>query len=321
MSARNIPTREDIITASERVGQYIVRTPVRTSEYFNERFGAELFFKCENLQKGGAFKMRGATNAVFSLDENEIKSGVATHSSGNYAKALALAARLRGVRAYVVMPSISPDIKVQGVKELGAEVTFCESTLEARERTLEKVLERTGATFIHPYDDPVVIAGQATAAKELLEDAGHLDLVMAPVGGGGLLSGTSLSIRYFSQSTRTVGVEPAGADDAYRSFTDGVLYPSAEPNTVADGLRTSLSPLTFSIIMENVSRIITVSEESIILAMKEMQEQMEMPVEPSAAVPLAAIFEGKVDTGRRIGIIVSGGNVDPGYRPWATGDD
>lgn len=316
MNDRQIPSREDIEAASNRISQFIVKTPVMMAAHLNEKYGSELFFKCENLQKGGAFKIRGACNAVFSLEDYDLKNGVATHSSGNHAQALALAARWRGVKARIVMPSNSPKVKINGVKEYGGEIIFCEPTLEAREIALENVLEDTGARFVHPYNDPLVIAGQATAAKELLEEIGDLDIVMAAVGGGGLLSGTSLSLRYFSPGTRAVGAEPAGADDAYRSFTEGVLHPSVNPNTIADGLRTALSPLTFRIIREYVSEIVTVSEESIIFAMREIFERMKMVVEPSAAVPLAALFEGKVETGKRIGIIVSGGNVDPENLPW-----
>jgi threonine dehydratase len=218
------------------------------------------------------------------------------------------------------MPTNSSDVKIDGVRELGAEITFCEPNQEARERALATVVKETAAVFIHPYDNPVVIAGAATAAKELVEEIEGLDAVMAPVGGGGLLSGTSLSLRYFSPGTKAIGVEPAGADDAYRSFTEGVLHPSVNPDTIADGLRTGLSPLTFRIITENASRIITVSEENIILAMREMHEKMDMLVEPSAAVPLAALYEGNVETGKRIGLIVSGGNIDPDNLPWNGGD-
>ncbi len=313
----SVPTLSDIEKASERIDRLVHKTPILTSGYFNELIGSELFFKCENFQKGGAFKARGACNAVFSLDDDEIQNGVATHSSGNHAQALSLAARSRGVKAYIVMPSNSAKVKIDGVREYGGEVTFCEPTLEARERGLEKVVKDTGAKFIHPYDDPTVIAGQATAAKELLEDVEHLDMVIAPVGGGGLLSGTSLALNYFSPETKAIGAEPESADDAYRSFTEGKLIPSVNPMTVADGLRTSLSPLTFRIIRQHVNKIVRVSERNIIESMKMTFRKMKIIIEPSAAVPLGALLDGKVDVrGKRVGIIISGGNVDIERLPW-----
>jgi threonine dehydratase len=319
MSTHNVPTQADIEVAAARIKPFVSRTPVRTSAYFNDRFDSELFFKCEFMHKGGSFKLRGACNAVLSLDHVP-EGGVATHSSGNHAKALALAASFRGVKAQVVMPSNSSKVKIEGVRELGAEITFCDPEPAARQRTMDSVLENSDAVFIHPYDNPVVIAGAATAAKELVEDIDGLDIVMTPVGGGGLLSGTSLSLQNYSPETKAVGVEPTGADDAYRSFTEGILHPSINPDTIADGLRTALSPLTFRIISENVDRIITVSEENIILAMREVYDKMEMLVEPSAAVPLAAFYEGEVESGNRIGIILSGGNIDPDNLPWDGGD-
>lgn len=319
MSMHDVPTQMDIEAAAARIRPFVSRTPVRTSAYFNEKFDSDIYFKCEFLHKGGSFKLRGASNAVLSLDHVP-KGGVTTHSSGNHARALVIAAGFRGFKAHVVMPMNSSEVKVEAVRELGAEITFCDPKPEARQKTLDSVLENTDAAFIHPYDNPVVIAGAATAAKELVEDVRDLDIVMTPVGGGGLLSGTSLSLRYYSPGTKAVGVEPAGADDAYRSFTEGVLHPSIEPDTIADGLRTGLSPLTFRIITENVDRIITVKEESIILAMREMYENMDVLVEPSAAVPLAAFYEGQVENGLSIGIILSGGNVDPKNLPWSGGD-
>ena len=311
------PTRDDILGAAERIKGRAHRTPVLTCGSIDEMAGARIFFKCENLQKVGAFKFRGATNAVMSLSDDEAMKGVATHSSGNHAQALSLAARDRGIRAFIVMPENSPKVKVEAVRGYGGEITFCKPTLEARESTLKDVQRRTGAHFVHPYDDPRVIAGQATAAKELLEDVPDLDLVMAPVGGGGLLSGTSLSARYFSNGTLVIGAEPELANDAQISFRTGVLQPHFPPVTVADGLRTSLSPLTLSIIKDNVDDIVTVPEAGIIRAMRLVWERMKLVIEPSAAVPLGTILERTTDVrGKRVGIILSGGNVDLDHLPW-----
>lgn len=316
-SNKHIPTLEDILEAHVRIKGSIHRTPVMTSKAIDDMVGAELFFKCENLQKVGAFKYRGATNAILSLSDDEAEKGVATHSSGNHAQALALAARMRGIPSYVVMPENSPGVKIDAVKEYGAEITFCEPTLEARETTLDKVIERTGATFIHPYDNSRIIAGQATSALEFLDDIDDVDIMMAPVGGGGLLSGTSLSVRYLSPETKVIAAEPEKADDTFRSLKEGRLIPSINPDTIADGLRTSLSDLTFRIIQENVSEIVTVSEEGIIKAMRTIWERMKLVIEPSAAVPLGALMEGKLDVrGKRVGIILSGGNVDLEDLPW-----
>ena len=302
---------ESVKEAHERIKPYIHRTPVLTCESLNNLLGADLFFKCENFQKVGAFKFRGASNAVFSLSDEEAKKGVATHSSGNHAQALSLAAKLRGIRATIVMPRTAPQVKIEAVKGYGAEIVFCEPTLEAREAGLEKVIARQGSVFIHPYNDPRIIAGQATAAKELLEEVPDLDIVMAPVGGGGLLSGTSLSARHLSPGTRIIGAEPKGADDAHRSLKAGKIIPSVDPKTIADGLLTSLGDLTFPIIKKNVERIVTVTDKAIIGAMRLIWERMKIVIEPSAAVPLAAILEKGFDYGeKRIGVILSGGNVD-----------
>jgi threonine dehydratase len=279
--------------------------------------GAELFFKCENLQKVGAFKFRGAANTVFSLSEEEAARGVATHSSGNHAQALALAARLRGIPAHIVMPDNSPKVKVAAVRGYGARIVFCPPTQQDREQTLERVVADTGATFIHPYNNLGIIAGQATCALELLEQASDLDVIVAPVGGGGLLSGTALCCHYLRPRVRVVAGEPKGADDAFRSVRDGRIYPSENPRTVADGLRTSLGTLTFPIIRRYVERIVTVEEESIVTAMRHIWERMKILVEPSAAVPLAAILEGAIEiSGKRIGVILSGGNLDLDSLPW-----
>jgi threonine dehydratase len=306
-----------IRAAAERIRPYAHRTPVLTCSSLDTMAGAELFFKCENLQKVGAFKFRGAANTVFSLSEKEASAGVATHSSGNHAQALALAARLRGIPSHIVMPENSPKVKVAAVRGYGARIVFCAPTQKDREQTLERVVAETGATFIHPYNNPGIIAGQGTCALELLEQVSDLDLVMAPVGGGGLLSGTALSCHYLRPEVRVIAGEPKGADDAFRSLRDGRIYPSENPQTVADGLRTSLGTLTFPIIRRHVERIVTVEEESIVAAMRFIWERMKILIEPSAAVPLAAVLEGGFDArGKRIGIILSGGNVDLDTLPW-----
>jgi threonine dehydratase len=280
--------------------------------------GATLFFKCENFQKVGAFKIRGATNAVFSLADEAASAGVATHSSGNHAAAVALAAKWRGIRAFVVMPQNAPRVKKDAVAGYGAEIFPCLPTLEAREETLAEVTERTGAAFIHPYNDYSVIAGQATAALELCEEIPDLDIVMAPVGGGGLLSGTALAVTAVSPQTKVIAAEPERADDAYRSFHEGSIFPAGNPDTIADGLLTSLGDKTFPIIRERVEEILTVSEDGIIRAMRHIWERAKIIVEPSAAVPMGALLEKGNDLrGKRIGIILSGGNVDLARLPWS----
>lgn len=288
------------------------------SRQLNELTGAKIYFKCENMQKVGAFKMRGAANAIFALKPEERQKGVATHSSGNHAQALALAARLAGIKAYIVMPRTAPKVKVAAVEGYGAEIIFCEPNLQARESTLQEVVARTGATFVHPYNDERVIVGQATAAKELFEQVkSPLDIVLTPVGGGGLLSGTVLSARCFSPATKVWGGEPEGADDAYRSLKEGILIPQTGPNTLADGLLTSLGDKTFAIISKGVEQIITVTDEEIIEAMRFLWERMKLVVEPSGAVPLAAALKERVVLeGKQVGIIISGGNVDLGKLPF-----
>ncbi len=311
------PTIDDIRKAHQKISEYAHNTPVLSSKQVDQKTGGTIFFKCENFQKVGAFKFRGATNAVFSLNEKEAKKGVATHSSGNHAQALALAAKLRGIPAYVVMPENAPKVKVRAVKSYGAEITFCESTLEARETTLEQVVQKNGATFIHPYNNAQIIAGQGTAAIELLQDHPDLDIIITPVGGGGLLSGTALAAKALKPEIGVIAAEPEQADDACRSFKSGKLIPVQNPDTVADGLRTSLGPLPFSIIQNLVDDIVTVSEESIISAMRYAWERMNVIIEASSAVPLAAIFEEKIDVkGKKAGIILSGGNVDLDHLPW-----
>ena len=311
------PSREDIMAARERIRPYARQTPVLTCATLNDLTGGSLFFKCENFQKVGAFKFRGAVNAVFSLSDGEAMKGVATHSSGNHAQALALAARTRGIPAYIVMPENAPKVKIEAVRGYGAEITFCTPTLAAREETLASVVERTGAAFVHPYNDLRVIAGQATCAAEFLEEAGPFDILMTPIGGAGLTSGTALSASYFGGGARVIAAEPAGADDAYRSFKSGKLHPADHPKTIADGLLTSLGSLTFPIVQSLVQDIVLAKEESIVRAMRLVWERMKLVIEPSAAVPLAAVLEGNLDVkGKKVGIILSGGNVDLDRLPW-----
>lgn len=311
------PTLIEIQQAAERIKPYIHRTPVFTSSSLNHMVHADLFFKCENFQKVGAFKFRGACNAVLSLSESEARRGVATHSSGNHAAALALAAQRRGIPAFIVMPKTAPEVKKAAVAGYGGKIVFCEPTLAAREATLAKIVEETGATFIHPYNDPWVIAGQGTAALELLVEVPELDVIMTPVGGGGLLSGTAIVTSELSPTTQIIGAEPEGADDAYRSLQEGRIVPSIQPRTIADGLLTSLGDLTFSILQKHVQKIVTVSEKAIITGMRHVWERMKIIIEPSAAVPVGALFERKIDlSGKRIGIILSGGNVDLDRLPW-----
>lgn len=307
----NVPTLDDIHIAATRIEQYIHRTPVITCDTINDMVGASLFFKCENFQKVGAFKARGALNMVLGLDAEQVSSGVATHSSGNHAAALALAARIRGIPAYIVMPDNAPRVKKEAVSAYGADITYCAPTLKDREETLAQVVARTGAVFVHPFNDYRIIAGQATAALELFEEVADLDIVMAPVGGGGLLSGTALTAHYLSPLTSVIAAEPEGADDAYRSFRSGEFVPSVKPQTIADGLLTSLGDLTFDIIKRFVDDIVTVDDEAIIYATRLIMERMKIVVEPSAAVPLAALLEKRLDvSGLRVGIILSGGNID-----------
>ncbi|MEI7422361.1 MAG: pyridoxal-phosphate dependent enzyme [Prolixibacteraceae bacterium] len=306
-----LPTFEDILSAHELIKPYIHRTPVLTSKSINILMGCELFFKCENFQKVGAFKFRGATNAVFSLSEAEASSGVGTHSSGNHAAALALAARMRGIEAHIVMPSNAPEIKKIAVAGYGAHITYCEPTLQAREETLQQLVNKIGLTVVHPYNNFKVICGQGTAALELLEEAKELEILMCPVGGGGLLSGTALSTKALSPATRVIAAEPKNADDAFRSFRDGYIHPSIQPMTIADGLLTSLGEMTFAVIQKNVDEVLTAREETIVAAMRMIWERMKIIIEPSSAVPLAVIMENREKfSGKNIGIILSGGNVE-----------
>ncbi|MCI4650214.1 pyridoxal-phosphate dependent enzyme [Phaeodactylibacter sp.] len=306
-----IPTRADIEATHEAIEPLIHRTPVLTCAAIDERAGASLFFKCENFQKVGAFKMRGASNAAVRLSEAERRKGLATHSSGNHAQAVALSAKMLGVPAYIVMPKNAPAAKRAATESYGAQITSCENTLAARESTLQTVVEETGATFIHPYNDYNVIAGQATCAKELLEDVEGLDILIAPVGGGGLMSGTTLSARYFAPGVKVFGAEPEAVDDAYRSLRSGQLESNTTIDTIADGLRTNLGEKTFDILKRELDDLFLVSETEILQAMRLIWERMKIIIEPSCAVPLAAILKHpEVFEGKRVGVILTGGNVD-----------
>ena len=312
-------TLADIRAAHARIADKIHRTPVLTSATLDALCGGRLFFKCENFQKIGAFKARGAANAVFSLTDAEAARGVATHSSGNHAAALARAARLRGIPAHIVMPSNAPKAKVESVRRNGGNIIFCEPTVAAREAACAKVIAETGARLVHPYNDYAVMAGQGTATLELLEQAPDLDLILAPVGGGGLLCGTAVAAKGVRPGIRVIAAEPAAADDAARSFAAGHIIPLDKTTTIADGLRSSLGERNFPLIRQNVAGIVTVSEESIVAAMCRIWEVLKIIIEPSCAVPYAAIMERKVDVaGQRVGIILTGGNVDLDALPWMT---
>jgi threonine dehydratase len=304
-------TQQHIEEAHERIKPFIHKTPVLTSKTLNNISGIEIFFKCENFQKIGAFKIRGGMNAVLSLPQEKRKKGIATHSSGNHAQAIAFAAREVGTKAFIVMPNNSPNVKVEAVKGYGAEIFFCEPNQLAREKKLQEVVEKTGAAFIHPYNDLRVITGQATAAKELIGEIPSLDFIITPVGGGGLLSGTLLSAHYFSPSTTVYAGEPEGAADAILSLKNGRIEKAPFVNTIADGLLTTLGDKTFSIIREYVKDILTVSDAEIIAAMRLVYERMKIVVEPSGVVPLAALLKNKnLFTGKKVGVIFSGGNVE-----------
>ena len=305
------PNLEAIDQALRHIRGSIHRTPVLTCSTIDQKVGAQLFFKCENFQKSGSFKFRGASHAVLSLDESQASRGVLTHSSGNYAAALALAARNRGIPAYIVMPSDAPAVKQAAVKDYGGEITFCEPTMLAREEAAAEIHKQTGANLIHPFNDHCNISGYGTAAFELLEDVPELEVLMTPTGGGGLLSGTLIAAKGLKPDIQVMGAEPAGADDAYRSWKAGKRIVLEQAHTIADGLRTSLGEETFPIIMELVDAIALTSEEAIMEAMRLVWERMKIVVEPSAVVPLAVLLEHKVDvSGHKVGIILSGGNVD-----------
>lgn len=321
---------DTIQEAHDRIRPYIHRTPVLTNQTINNRVGADLFFKCENFQKIGAFKARGGVNAVLQVAQNHEGNAITTHSSGNHAQAVAYAARQVGLPAYIVMPRTAPQVKKDAVRGYGAEVIECEPTLEAREAGVREVMERTGAVLVHPFDDDRVIAGQATATKELIEDAGlekydndperrtaPFDTILAPVGGGGLLSGTALTTHYLSPKTRVIAGEPEGAADAILSFQSGQVEKAPYINTIADGLMTTLSERTLVIIQEHVTDILTVSDAEIIGAMRLIWERMKIIIEPSCAVPLAVVLKHSDQfAGQKIGIILTGGNVDLGKLPF-----
>jgi len=301
----------DIVQSHQRISPYIHRTPVLTSQMINDISGAELFFKCENFQKMGAFKMRGATNAILQLSDEQKQKGVVTHSSGNFAQALALSAKNLGIKAYIVMPSNSPEVKKNAVKGYGGIITECEPTLEDREKTATKIKQEKGATFVHPYNDFNVILGNASVGKELLEEYPDLDVIIVPVGGGGLISGVALSAISFGNNCKVIGAEPYTVDDAYRSLQSGKIESNLTTNTIADGLKTLLGDITFNIINNHVEKIIRVTEEEIVEAMQLIWERMKIIVEPSAAVTLAAVLKSKQEfKNKKVGMVLSGGNVD-----------
>lgn len=313
----NFPSKKEIEEAHKKIAKFIHKTPVLSSSLINDFAGCEIIFKCENFQKTGAFKIRGASNAINSMNDDELKYGVTTHSSGNHAAAVALAAKLKGIKAFIVMPENAPSIKRNAVLSYGAEIIFSEATKESREEKVEEVVKETGAAFIHPYNDDRIIAGQATAAKEFFAEVTDAHFVLAPVSGGGLLSGTALSTKYFSPETKIIGVEPKAADDAMRSLRDGKIYPVGKPDTIADGLRMPLAPRTFEILQKYADEILSVREETIVEAMKLIWTRMKIIIEPSSAVTLAAVLENpnKFEK-KKVGIILSGGNVDIENLPW-----
>ncbi len=312
-----IPTLADMLIAHERIRPYIHRTPVLTSQFLNALTGAELFFKCENLQKAGAFKARGASNAVFGLTDEQAKRGVATHSSGNHGTCLSYAAGRRGIPCTVVMPHTAPQAKKDAVRGYGGVVVECEPSTSSREAVFAEVVAKTGAEFVHPYNDPRVIAGQGTCSKELLEQVEGLDAVIAPIGGGGMISGTCLTLSNLAPSVKIYAAEPEQADDAYRSFKAGHIIADDAPETIADGLKVPLKDLTWHFVSNHVTDILTASEEEIVDAMKLIWKRMKIVMEPSSAVPLATIVKNKeIFAGQRIGVVITGGNVDLDLLPW-----
>jgi threonine dehydratase len=311
------PNLAAIQEAHKRIATRIHRTPVLTSSSLNEMAGAQIFFKCENLQKTGSFKIRGATNAVFSLTDDEARNGVAAPSSGNHAAALSLAARWRGIPSWIVMPSNSSAVKKRAVEAYGGKITECEPNMASREAIAAEVMKRTGAHLVHPYNDPRVVAGQGTAALELLEQVPDLDVVITPVSGGGLLGGTAITVKSLRPGIRVIGGEPSNADDAARSLASGKIEPVSKAHTMADGLRAGLMPLTFGILREHVDEISLVAEEEIVSTMLLLWERMKIIVEPSGAVAAAPVLERKIGAaGKRIGVILSGGNLDLHQLPW-----
>jgi len=313
----HIPTIEEAREAHARIAPYIHKTPILTSSYFNGLTGANLFFKCENFQKAGAFKVRGASNAVFGLDEDKAKIGVATHSSGNHALSLSYAAGRRGIPATVVMPRTAPQSKKDAVRGYGGRIVECEPSTSSREAVFAEVVAETGQEFVHPYNDPRVIAGQATCSIEMIEQVGQLDAVIAPIGGGGMVSGTCLALSNIAPKTKIYAAEPKNADDAYRSFKAGHIIADDAPETVADGLKVPLKELTWHFVSNHVTDILTASEAEIIDAMYLTWQRMKIVLEPSSAVPLATILKNKeLFAGKRVGVILTGGNVDLKKLPW-----
>lgn len=315
-----IPTYQDMLAAHERIKPHIRRTPVRVSDYLNELSGAQLFFKCENFQEPGAFKVRGAANAVFGLDDAQAAKGVATHSSGNHASCLSYAAMLRGIPCNVVMPRTAPQAKKDIVRRYGGVITECEPSTSSREETFAKVQAQTGGDFVHPYNDPRVIAGQGTCAREFIEQVDGLDAVVAPIGGGGMISGTCLTLATLAPQVQVIAAEPEQADDAYRSFKAGHIIADDAPKTVADGLLVPLKDLTWHFVRNHVSEIYTASDAEIVDAMKLAWKHLRVVLEPSSAVPLAVILKNpQAFAGKRVGVIVTGGNVDLDKLPWIQG--
>ena len=309
--------KEDIIESHSRISKWIHRTPILQSSSINKIAGAEIYFKCENFQKIGAFKMRGALNAVMSTKKQNLKKGFVTHSSGNHAQAVALSSNIANTKAYIVMPKGAPKIKIKAVRGYGAEVTLCENNEDSRVRTCNKIIKETGANFIHPFDNDDVILGQSTCAKEIYEELLDLDYIISPVGGGGLASGTILSTKFFSENTKVVLAEPQKANDAYESFINKRLIPVSNPNTIADGLKTSLSEKTFKIILDGTDQIVTIEEEEIVNSMKLIWERLKIVCEPSCSLPLAAVLKNKKKfKGKKIGLILTGGNVDVNNLPF-----
>ena len=320
MNGLMIPTYDDMLAAHARIAPHIRRTPVRISDYLNDLSGAQLFFKCENFQEPGAFKVRGAANAVFGLDEDQARRGVATHSSGNHASCLSYAAMLRGIPCNVVMPRTAPQAKKDTVRRYGGVITECEPSTSSREATFAQVQAATGGDFVHPYNDPRVIAGQGTCSREFMEQTGGLDMVVAPIGGGGMISGTCLTLATLAPETRVIAAEPETADDAYRSFKAGHIIADDAPKTIADGLLVPLKDLTWHFVSTHVSEIYTASEDEIVEAMKLTWKHLRVVMEPSSAVPLAVVLKNRAAfRGKRVGIIITGGNVDLDKLPWMKG--
>ena len=315
-----IPTYDDMLAAHERIKPHIHRTPVLTSSYFNDLTGAQLFFKCENFQKAGAFKVRGASNAVFGLDNATAAKGVATHSSGNHALSLSYAAGRRGIPCHVVMPRTAPQAKKDAVRGYGGIITECEPSTTSREEVFARIHAETGADFVHPYNDPRVIAGQGTCSRELMEQTDGLDMVVAPIGGGGMISGTCLTLSHQAPEVQIIAAEPEQADDAYRSFKAGHIIADDAPITIADGLKVPLKERTWHFVSNHVTDILTASEQEIIDAMKLTWQRMKIVIEPSCAVPLATILKNpELFRGKRVGVIITGGNVDMDKLPWVVG--